>query len=361
MRKNKRIWLSAVLALTMMVGMAGCNKKVESVATINGEPLSIDTYKAYLFIAKLNFEQISGPGIWDIEMDGESMEQVAKERALESAIAMSVTSKKAKEMKVELSAEDKDYAKQSAAEFITELGDQLEEGVTEDVIRKMMEEILLSQKVSVELANRFVPTEDVEGFNKFVEENKAYFEQVKAQHVLISALDESKNPLPEEKQKQAKEKAEEILKKALAGEDMGSLAKEYSEDPGSKDNNGEYTFPRGQMVPEFEEAAFSGEEGKVYPELVHTTHGYHIIKTVEKIAADENEMKQAFEENQKAIYVNSEIDEWIKGAQVEKTPLYDTVTIKRATEENTNTDETPQDNTETEKTDTTEQSETKEK
>jgi len=48
------------------------------------------------------------------------------------------------------------------------------------------------------------------------------------------------------------------LKRARAGEDFAKLAKEYSEDPGSKDKGGEYKFGRGQIgVPEFEAAAFS--------------------------------------------------------------------------------------------------------
>lgn len=318
------------MAVVMMLSMVGCGKKDAPVATIDGEALGESIYRAYLFSVKMQFEQF-GPEIWDVEMDGETMEQAAKERALESAVVMSVTSKKAKEMNVELSTEDKDYAKQLATEYVTQLEEQLkDEGITEDTIRTMMEEILLSQKVSLELANKFVPTEDEEGYKQFVDENKMYFEKVKAQHVLINTIDENNNPLPEAKEKEAKKKAETVLEKALTGEDMGSLAKEYSQDPGSKDNNGEYTFGRGEMMPAFEEAAFSGEEGKVYPELVQTPYGYHIIKTVEKFAANEEEMKAEYKESQKSMYVNSEIDEWIKNAKVEKTELYDTIKIKRA-------------------------------
>ena len=51
---------------------------------------------------------------------------------------------------------------------------------------------------------------------------------------------------------------EDILKRAQAGEDFAVLATQYSEDPGSKDKGGELPpFRRGQMVPEFEAAAFS--------------------------------------------------------------------------------------------------------
>lgn len=319
-----------VLAVAMVLGVSGCGKQQKAVATINGESLSEETYRAYLFSVKMEIEQGFGPGIWEMEMEGETMENMAKERALESAVAMVVTSQKAKEMKLKLTAEEKEEAKSIAANFVQQLKEPLaEEGITEDTMRIMMEGIIMSQKVLEDLADKFTPSQDAEEFEKFVEENKTYFESVTAQHVLLSIKDETGNLLPEDKQEAAEKLAAEILDKALAGEDMGELAKEYSEDPGSKDEGGEYTFPRGQMVPEFEEAAFNGEEGKVYPEVVVTDHGYHIIKTVEKIIASEEEMKGSFEEYQKAEYVNGEIDEWIKGAKVEKTELYDTIIIQK--------------------------------
>jgi len=330
--KNKKFWVSVALACVMMLGIVGCNS-AKSVAKIDGKPLSEATYRAYLFSVKMQMEQGFGPQIWEIEMEGESMEKVAKESALESAVAMYVTSQKAKEMKLELTKEEKEEAEQIAKNYVEQFKEPLsEQGVTESIMRKMMEEIIMSQKIVEALSNQFVATEDAEAFASFVEENKMHFEQATAQHVLISTIDEERNPLPEAKLKEAKEKADMVLEKALAGEDMVELAKEYSEDPGFEDNKDGYTFPRGQMVPEFEEVAFNGEEGKVYPELVETVHGYHIIKSIKRINADEADMKAAFEENQKIDYVNGEIDELIKAANVEKTDLYDTVTIKKPSE-----------------------------
>lgn len=320
------------LACVMMLGVVGC-KSTKPVAKIDGKPLSEATYRAYLFSVKMQMEQGFGPQIWEIEMEGESMEKVAKESALESAVAMSVTSKKAKEMKLELTKEEKEEAAQIAKNYVEQFKEDLtEQGITESIMKTMMEEIIMSQKVVEALSEQFVATEDPEAFAGFVEENKMYFEQATAQHVLISTVDEERNPLPEAKIKEAKEKADMVLEKALAGEDMVELAKEYSEDPGFEDNKDGYTFSRGQMVPEFEEVAFNGEEGKVFPELVETMHGYHIIKSVKKINANEADMKSAFEENQKIDYVNGEIEELIKAANVEKTDVYDTITMKKPSE-----------------------------
>ncbi len=330
MNKNKKILVSMVLAVAMVLGVSGCGKQQKSVATINGESLAEDIYRAYLFSVKMEIEQGFGPGMWEMEMEGETMENMAKERALESAVQMVVASQKAKEMKLKLTTEEKEQAKSIAAEYVQHLKEPFaEEGITEDTMRRMMEGIIMSEKVVERLADKFTPSEDTEEFEKFIEENKTYFEGVTAQHVLLSIKDEAGNLLPEDKQEAAKKLAEEVLEKALAGADMKELAKEFSEDPGVVENDGEYTFPRGQMVPEFEEAAFNGEEGKVYPEVVVTDHGYHIVKTVEKITASEEDMKASFEEYQKAGYISGEVEEWITGAKVEKTELYDTIVIKK--------------------------------
>lgn len=80
-----------------------------------------------------------------------------------------------------------------------------------------------------------------------------------------------------------KTKAQEILNRAKAGEDFAALAKEFSEDPGSKEKGGLYEgVVKKQMVPEFEAAALALQPGQIAPELVQTNYGYHIIKLEKK-------------------------------------------------------------------------------
>ena len=77
----------------------------------------------------------------------------------------------------------------------------------------------------------------------------------------------------------AKEKAESILKKVLAGGNFADLAKKYSEDPGSAAKGGDLGwFKKGVMVKPFEDAVSHLKVGEVTKQLVKTQYGYHIIK-----------------------------------------------------------------------------------
>ncbi len=90
----------------------------------------------------------------------------------------------------------------------------------------------------------------------------------------------------DEEKAEIKKKAEDILEQARAGKDFAELAKQYSEDPGSKDKGGLYEdFGRGRMVKEFEDASFNLPIGSI-SDLVETMYGYHIIKIVDRKKED---------------------------------------------------------------------------
>jgi parvulin-like peptidyl-prolyl isomerase len=114
-------------------------------------------------------------------------------------------------------------------------------------------------------------------------------ELASVRHILLLTQDKS-----EEEKTQIHLRMKEILKRARAGEDFGELAKQYTEDPGSKETGGLYeNFGRGTMVPPFEEAAFNVPVGEI-SDIVETRYGYHILKVVARSTGTKtlDEMKE---------------------------------------------------------------------
>jgi parvulin-like peptidyl-prolyl isomerase len=185
----------------------------------------------------------------------------------------------------------KDDGKLTDAEFEEKLNPQLRvQGLTrEQWEKKRVDQATVGFVLERELK---ISVSDAD-IKKFYDENPAKFEEpemVRASHILLSTRDQTTGVEETSEKKAAKRKlAEDLLKRARAGEDFAKLAKEYSEDPGSKDKGGEYKFPRGQMVPEFESAAFSLGTNQI-SEIVTTQFGYHIIKLSEKLPARKVEL-----------------------------------------------------------------------
>ncbi len=113
----------------------------------------------------------------------------------------------------------------------------------------------------------------------YYENNKEKFGQptrVKVRHILIKT-----DPQDKEGMAKARQKAESIREEAGKGKDFVQLAKQYSEDPGTKDRGGEIGFiSKGMVVPEFEQAAFSMKAGEVSG-VIQTQFGFHILKVDE--------------------------------------------------------------------------------
>ena len=121
-------------------------------------------------------------------------------------------------------------------------------GFSEASFRRLFESSIYGRKLQEALAEE-VPTTA---------------EQVHALHILV----------------ETEEEAKAVLERLAAGEDFAALANELSMDTGTEDGDLGW-FPRGRMVPEFEEAAFALQPGDT-SEIVETSYGYHIIHLLER-------------------------------------------------------------------------------
>ena len=91
------------------------------------------------------------------------------------------------------------------------------------------------------------------------------------------------------------ELAKDLIQQLEDGADFSELVSEHTEDPGSMDTEGIYSFSEGEMVPEFEEAAFALDEGETTVEPVESDHGYHVIRRLELDYAPLEEQREDLE------------------------------------------------------------------
>lgn len=90
---------------------------------------------------------------------------------------------------------------------------------------------------------------------------------------------------------QQKKKAEDLLTQIQNGADFTELAKANSEDPGSKESGGDLDFvKKGSFVPEFDAVLFDKglKDGEIYPQIIESQFGYHIIKKLEERGEGDN-------------------------------------------------------------------------
>jgi peptidyl-prolyl cis-trans isomerase C len=134
---------------------------------------------------------------------------------------------------------------------------------------------------------------------KFYNENKAQFEQpetVRASHILISTRDAEGKDLSADDVKKKEKEAKAAYDRVKKGEDFAKVADELTEDPSGKGKGGDLNFfPKGAMVPEFDEKAFSMNVGDV-SEPVKTQFGYHVIKLTDKKPAGTTPFKEVKEQ-----------------------------------------------------------------
>ena len=324
MKKIIALTLSSLLCISA-VGCSSKKNNSDIVAKVNENNITIEDFKVTLALNKIDLESKYGSTVWETEVEnGVKFKDTFKNRVLKGMIDVEAVCEEAKKDGLTPSEEEIDkafdelnknlYANENYKKILEDLK------ISDTCIKSQVEKTLTIQKYT-ENFDKNLKISDEE-MKKYYEEHKAdyYKDEVKASHILISTVDDNGKELSEAKKKEAKKKAEEVLKKAKSGEEFSELAKEYSDDPGSAAKGGDLGyFTKGQMVQPFEEAAFSLKSGEISG-LVESEYGYHIIKVYDKIdkqlTFDEvkDEIKKTLTEDK---YMES-IEAITKKAKVEK-------------------------------------------
>ena len=293
----------------------------DSIGMVNGEKITIPEYKFMLTYEKN--QMLAETGIdatnseakeiyWNNKTNEKENKKVAIDNALEKLKELKIVLIKAKEEKIQLDENDIGGVKVFIDDFISQQGEgdmaKADQrcvetfGVNLAELEAIYKSYYLVGKFATEEAKKIeIKDEDLKAF---YDENS--IERVTVKHVLLLTLDEEGQPLSEEEKAKKKKTAEDVLSRAKAGEDFVSLVNEFSEDPGSKTDGGEYTFGRGEMVEPFENWSFSAKEGDLG--IVETEYGYHVMKFIKNISfEDEKDSVKATMQTQE---YSKKVEEW---------------------------------------------------
>lgn len=174
------------------------------------------------------------------------------------------------------------------------------QGMTFDSYRQQVaNEIERAILVNKEIGSRVnVTPEDVERYYKENSKEYTQAEQVRVRHIFLPLV--ARGSLDDDKK--VMEQAEDIRKRALAGEDFGRLADEYSQGPGAGQGGDLGYFKKGQMAKEIEDVAFSLKPGEV-SQPFRAGVGVHLIKVEEHMQPGQQELsKEAAEEIKRQLY-----------------------------------------------------------
>lgn len=311
--------LTLILSLMMTMSLIGCSKEDKAVAVVNEKDITLGNYEKLLALNKSSMESYYGSDIWSTEVEeGKTYEDTLKDMVADSMVASEVIYQESEKEKV--APTDKEVQEQidsfnESVKDDTEYKEQLKTmGITDEFLKYQFSRDLANQNLQENYAKSAKITDDA--MKKYYEENKdAYYtDTVTASHILIKTQDDKGKDLSEEKQVEAKKKAEEVLAKVNAGEDFATLAKKYSDDTGSAESGGELgTYGReNDLVKEFSDASFNLKSGEVSG-LVKTQFGYHIIKCTERI--DKQETYEDVKSKIKSTLTNEKYNAYVEKLQ----------------------------------------------
>lgn len=340
MTHKVNLYISVLILALVVIFAVGVNMTIGSmhryVVKVNGQEVKVDEFKIYMKIVKKEFEAQAGVSkpedirkMWNEPVEGSDPVERVRQNALDMVIGVKVIEQKAREMGVQLTDSEVNLLK----EKIKSEGTLKEFGLPDNELLIFVKGLALSNKLS-NFITKDVSVTDQELDKYIAEKGIDMSKEYNVRHILFLTRDENGKDLPKEKQEQALNLAKQVYEKAKSGEDFAKLAKEYSEDPGTKDAGGKYSFFKGQAVKEFEDTVIKLKPGEI-SEPVKTEYGYHIIK-MESVTKPDNqeidrvkrEYKDTAVEDKRSKTFEDNFNKWKQKAKIEKSDkLIDSINI----------------------------------
>ena len=338
------IVLSVILVAFGIFGYYFYSLNSKSVATYDGGKVSVADYEVYYKTFAPMLEYYGYPS-------SIIPEQIAQKAALDQIIVAM-----AKDADVEISEEDR-----ASVEELFNDKEQLatftEQGIDIGRMKKLyLNDYLISAYLD-KLEAEATDEEVIEYIKTMYGSEDATLDlnQYNTSHILFVTTDAEGNPLSEADKAAKRQQAEAALTRVKNGEDFATVAKELSEDTGTKENGGAYAmYADGNTVEEYEAAVKTLNPGEIYATLVETDYGYHIIKLDSKV-----ENGRAKNDTERSEYVDYKVNSLAEEKNVEidteaLNKLVEQITGIAVEEESTDTksEETIDNTTQTDSTET---------
>lgn len=273
----KSMLVAGLLAIAMTAGGCdGVQKNTEIILTTDfdeNEVFRIEDISCtmpeimiYLTTARNQYEGAFGDEIWQVDVDGNPLSDEFKEIVMARIAQIKAMNLLAEQYEVELGDSEKALADKAAQMFYESLTprETAALGANQELIAKMYAEYALANKIYEVL------TADV---NPEISDDEARIITVK--DILIktyeTSLDGSRVAFEASQKTDAYNRCADVLARARSGEDFDALALAYNEDVQT-----EYSFGKGVMPQNYEDAAFALSSGEI-SDIVETEFGYHVI------------------------------------------------------------------------------------
>ncbi len=276
----------ALLAVILGLVAAGCGGDSgevpsDAVAVVDGTEIPRSELDALMAQAKKSYEA----GQQDFPKAGTPEYQGIQQQYVAFLVQKTEFEQAADELGATITEKDVDKAHK---EFVASRfeGDEKklqsalkEQGLSPESFRETLRVSVLSQKI-FDAVTKDVTVSDADVLASYTQNQQQYQspESVEVRHILIA--EKGSNGQVDF----AKSKTEAVRIYGLLGDggDMASLARQFSDDEGTKADGGKYTAVRGQSVPEFDRAAFALKKGQI-SRPVRTTYGYHVIQAISDV------------------------------------------------------------------------------
>ena len=285
---------------TRVVFTTGFDK--DEVFRIGSASCSASEVMVYLTNTQNQYESVYGMEVWNVALDGLTLEENVKETVLAKIAQIKTMYLLAQSKDVTLDKQEQEQVRLASEEYFRSLNDREKElmGVDLKTIQQLYTEYAMADQVY-----RYI----IQDVNPEISDDEARI--ITVQHILIRTYTTSdggeKVPFTDNLKQAVYEKAMEIRELAVNGEnDFVDLASRYSED-----STITYSFGKGEMDPEFEKAAFELETGEI-SQVVESESGYHIIKCISTFDREQTDIsKQEIVEERRREVFGQEYDEFV--------------------------------------------------